>query len=46
MGVLNVPKHTGMPSPAVMWDRMGVCVCVCVDGFDRGTAECGTLHNT
>ena len=30
MGVLNVPKHTGMPSPAVMWDRMGVCVCVCV----------------
>ena len=27
MGVLNVPKHTGMPSPAVMWDRMGVCVC-------------------
>ena len=31
MGVLNVPKHTGMPSPAVMWDRMGVCVCVWMD---------------
>lgn len=42
VGVSNVPKHNDSQTHHVGQK----CVCVCVDGFDEGTAECGTLHNT
>ncbi len=48
MNVLNVPKHTDSQTLPVIWDRRDVCMCVSVcvwmDRFDKGNAECGALQ--